>query len=879
MKNQSNPPKLARKLLHWFCSENVLEFLQGDLEELYHLRMERNGRFKAALHYFLDVFSAIRPFAFKQSRSNSNIAMFKNFYFTSVRNFARNKRYFLTNLTGLTIGLTSFVLIAFYIINELSYDRFHTKYEQIYRVSNVAVINGKQNREAPASAPLAAVAVNDYAAVKSAVRIVQSDPVLLEEGDRKFIEDGLFYVDPSFFEFFDFNLIEGKSKEVFKHPRSLVLTTSYAEKFFGDQRAVGKQIQLDTDSSFYIITGIVADPPPNSHIQFDMLASLNSLPDVDKGNNWIGNGAHTYLLLSEGTDIKDLEESMRDIFYNHMAPQIEYYTGQTIGEWEASGNWVGYELMSMKDIHLKSDFTKELTPIGNLSYIYIYAVIGFIILFIAIFNYVNMATAQSATRAREVGIRKVMGSSWSLLVKQFIFESVLLALSAGILAAFLSYTLQPSFEWMLQKELAFGILSSFWGPIALIIFATLVGILSGSYPAFVLSRFHPIWAMKNTLSPVGTSGWLRNGLVVIQFAASIVIIIVTLVVYNQIDYMLTKNLGFDKEQVMVIRRPDALQNHLETFENELIAMSNVKQVSHTKTLPGKGYDIRSYRPKDKGETFLFPNNLVDQNYHQVMNIELVSGRFFTDEHKQTDIHSVVINETAAQALGYDDPIGQKLTSPWHMDDLVTIIGVVKDYHVESLHQPVLPVSMELLMDESPQYISIRLTSDQDVRKTIERIDELWAGYTNDHPFQYFFMDEEYEKLYQNEAATAKIFLVLASLSILIACLGLVGLISFNISTRRQEVGIRKVLGASTATLVWLLSNSMVRTTLIGTLVSWPVAYVATDYWLQNFAERTTINAWIFILATGIVLLIGALAISFQTIKASLTNPVESLRQE
>ncbi|WP_424960995.1 ABC transporter permease [Ekhidna sp.] len=879
MSSQPNPPKLARKLLQWFCSEKVLEFLQGDLEELYHLRIERNGRFKAALHYFLDVFSAVRPFAFKQSRSNSNIAMFKNFYFTSIRNFARNKRYFLTNLTGLTIGLISFTLIALFIINELSYDRFHSKYEQIYRVSNVAVINGKRNREAHASAPLASVVLNDYASVNNAVRIVPSDPILLKEGDRKFIEDGLFYVDPSFFEVFDFHMIDGKFKEVLKHPRSLVLTKSYADKFFGDESAVGKQIQLDTDSSFYIITGIVADPPPNSHIQFDMLASLSSLPDVDKGNNWIGNSAHTYLLLNEGTDVKDLKENMRDIFYTHMAPQIEYYTGQTIGEWEASGNWVGYELISLKDIHLKSDFTKELTPVGNLSYIYIYAVIGFIILFIAIFNYVNMATAQSATRAREVGIRKVMGSSWSLLVKQFIFESVLLALSAGILAAFLSNTLQPSFELILQKELAFGILSSTWGPVALIIFSIIVGILSGTYPALVLSRFSPIWAMKNTLSPVGTSGWLRNGLVVIQFAASIVIIIITLAVYNQIDYMLTKNLGFDKEQVMVIRRPDALQNHLETFEDELSAMSNVQQVSHTKTLPGKGYDIRSYRPSDKGETYLFPNNLVDQDYLKVMNIELVAGRFFTDEYKQTDIHSVVINETAARTLGHDNPVGQKLTSPWHMDETLTIIGVVKDYHVESLHQPVLPVSMELLMDESPQYVSIRLTSDQDVRKTIERIDELWAGYTNDHPFQYFFMDEEYEKLYQNEEATAKIFLVLASLSILIACLGLVGLISFNISTRRQEVGIRKVLGASTATLVWLLSNSMLRTTLIGTLVSWPVAYFAIDYWLQNFAERTSVNAWSFILATCFVLIIGGLAISFQTIKASLMNPVDSLRQE
>jgi len=284
MKDNSNPPKLARRILQWFCSEEVLEFLQGDLEELYSIRLKRHGKLKAAIQYFLDVFSAVRPFAFKQSRSNSNTAMFRNFYFTSIRNFARNKRYFLTNLTGLTIGLTSFVLIAFYIINELSYDRFHLNSENIFRVSNVAVINGKQNREAPASAPLASVLLDEYSAVENAVRIVESDPVLLKESDRKFIEDGLFYVDPSFFEVFNFQLQEGDIKTVLQHPRSLVLTASYAQKYFGNEEVIGKQVGVDTDSTFYVVTGVVADPPANSHIQFNMLASLNSLPAVDKGN-------------------------------------------------------------------------------------------------------------------------------------------------------------------------------------------------------------------------------------------------------------------------------------------------------------------------------------------------------------------------------------------------------------------------------------------------------------------------------------------------------------------------------------------------------------------------------------------------------------------
>lgn len=878
MGNEILPPKLAERILKWFCSEEVLEFLLGDLHELYALRREQKGRIIANMYCFLDVLSAVRPFAFKESRSNSNIAMFKNFYFTSIRNFARNKRYFLTNLTGLTIGMSSFVLIAFFIINELSFDRFHSDHEHIYRASSVAVINGKPNREAPTSAPLAPILVEDYAAVKTAVRVVQNDPVLITEGDRKFIEDGLLYVDGSFFSMFNFPLLQGNPKHALEHPQSIVLTEAYALKYFGGEDPIGKALTLDTDSSFYTVTGVVSNPPANSHIRFDVLASLSSLPEVHHGNRWIGNAAHTYVKLSEGAEVDQLETDMRDIFYQYMAPQIEYYTGQSIGEWEASGNWVGYELLQLKDIHLKSDFVKELSPVGNLRYLLIYGVIAIIILFIAIFNYVNMATAQSAARAKEVGIRKVMGSSWSLLVRQFIFESVLLTFIAGILTVMIAGGLMPSFEHILQKELEFGLWSSAWGLVGLFALSIFVGVLAGTYPAFVLSRYHPVWAMKATLSPVGASGWVRNGLVVMQFAASISIIIITLVVYSQIDFMLTKNLGFDKEQIMVIRRPDALKGHLESFEVELEGTSNVKEVVHSKTLPGKGYSIRSYRPLDKSSTFLFPNNLVGFNYEKVMDLELVSGRFFSREHKETDKHAVVLNETAVAALGFDNPVGQQLYSPWHMEHPITIIGVMKDYHVESLHQPIRPVSLELMDASEAAYISVKLKGN-DIRSTINHIEDVWANYTNDHPFQYFFYDEEYEKLYQNETATGKVFVILAFLSILIACLGLIGLISFNISTRRKEVGIRKVLGASIATLMWMLSNSMVRTTLIASIVSWPLAYFAINYWLQNFAERTSVNPLFFAGSTIVVLVIGACAISFQTIRASLNNPVESLRQE
>ena len=419
------------------------------------------------------------------------------------------------------------------------------------------------------------------------------------------------------FSVFDFNLTKGNPKTVLAHPRSMVLSESYARKYFGDEDPIGHQISVEEDSVFYKITGVVEDAPANSHIQFNMIGSLNS-KEVASTTRWVGSNLHTYVVLDKGTDVSELQVKMKDLFYAHMAHEIEYYTGLTIKEWENANNSVGFALTPIADIHLRSVATEELGPTGNISYIYLYGLIGLTILLIAIFNFVNLATAHSATRAKEVGVRKVIGSTKRNLMYQFVLESILISSVATLFGAILIAAFTPSFISLVGKNLAFGITSSPEVWLGLSGLAIVIGLLAGCYPSFVLSSFQPAQVLKGNFNIGGRAGWLRNLLVMMQFAASIVIIVGTLVVYKQIDFMLDKNLGFDKEQVIVLKRPDWLGKNLDSFKNELLKHPNFQVVANSETLPGKTYQIRSYRRKDDAETFLFQNNQVTYEYKDLM---------------------------------------------------------------------------------------------------------------------------------------------------------------------------------------------------------------------------------------------------------------------
>ncbi|MEO9806058.1 MAG: ABC transporter permease [Reichenbachiella sp.] len=803
-------------------------------------------------------------------------AMIKNFYFTTIRNLLKHKSYFLINILGLAVGMASFTFISLYIFNELSYDRFHANHENIYGVRTESVIRGQLRNGATVAAPMARSMMDNYPEVVRTTRVLRSGALLVDNGNEKINESQILFADSGFFSVFDFRLLKGNPRTALQHPKSIILTEDYVRKYFGDQDPMGQKIVIE-DTVFYSVTGVLENVPPNSHIQFSMLGSLNTKP-INNTNHWIGTDLYTYAVLKEKTKTDELEGKMKQIFYDHIAPEIEYYTGMTIDDWEKAGNSVGFNLMPIKDIHLYSIATGELEPTGNITYIHAYALIGVIILFIAIFNFINLATAHSATRAKEVGIRKVVGSTKRNLIFQFILESVVLSLMACALAFVITIASMPSFIGLIGNDLAFDITSNYIAWLAMAGLAIVVGILAGSYPSFVLSRFQPVEVLKGNFSSPGRSGWLRNLLVTLQFSASIVIIAGTIVVYSQIDYMLVKNLGFDKEQILVIERPDWLNNNLEVFKNELLKNPNISSVANSETIPGKIYGTRSYRKNNNNEVYLFKNNQVSYEHKELLGFEISAGRFFSKEFA-SDSNAVVLNESAAKSLGIDEPLGAHLITPWKKGQLLTIIGIVKDYNIESLHNSVAPVLLELAPNNNGGYVSVKMQNSKNIRETVTFVENAWLRHSNDKPFDYFFFDEDYQNLYKSESTTGQMFVLFATLSIFIACLGLIGLVTYTASIRRKEIGIRKILGAGTSTLVRLLSTQIARLIIFATIVSWPLVYFVTDYWLRNFADRTTVGLWVYLSSTLAIVAIVGVAVSFQTIKTTMSNPMESLRQD
>jgi putative ABC transport system permease protein len=807
--------------------------------------------------------------------------MLRNYYLTAVRNLIKQKSYFLLNLSGLAIGITSFIFVSLFVINELSYDRFHSRADDIYRVHVFGHMMGQTLDMAATAAPMAEAMLADYPEVEKVTRVKESGAWFIGQGQKKFNEDGVLFADSTFFQIFDFEWIDGDPVNALKKPRSMVITRSYAKKYFGDEPAFGKRVTVEQDTVFYEITGVIEDIPDNSHIKFDMMCSRNTYSYWDN-NQWVNHNDLTYVLLKENTDSKVFEAKLDQIVDKFVGPQISQFLGTSMKEWENAGNSFGYYLMPLTDIHLHSNVESELEANSDISYIYIYSLIAFILLFIAIINFVNLATAQSAARAKEVGIRKVMGSNKQSLITQFIFESILVAFIATVIATLLVMLLTPQFESMIGKELSIGILDNIMNIVILLGLSILIGVLAGFYPAFVLAGFQPTDVLKGKMKSGAKSGVLRNLLVMSQFVASIIIIVGTMAVYNQIDFMLNKNLGFKKDQILVIRRPDVLEKNLETFKNEARSISSVIEVANSISLPGKSRYSNNAKSKvdNPDEPYIIQENWVSFEYAEVMGLELVEGRFFSREFA-SDSSAVVINETAAKTLGWDEPLKEGFASQNRIGEPIkqNVIGVVKDYHIKSLHNALEPVSLQLMRGNNEGYLTVKLDNKTNVRETISLLETSWYKYSYNKPFQYFFFDEDYADLYESESRTGDIFVVFAGLSIFIACLGLIGLITFTTYVRRKEIGIRKVMGAGTWTLVKLLSREFVKLIGLATLVAWPLAYFGVNYWLANFADRLAISPWFFVISTMLVVVMGALAISFQTIKTSRMNPVNSLRNE
>jgi putative ABC transport system permease protein len=602
--------------------------------------------------------------------------------------------YIILNVSGLAIGLTSFLFISLYVIHELSYDRFHKNYKNIYALKVVGRMSGGVLDQAITAAPMAKAMKDDYPEVLAATRVRRMGAWLVKFGENKFNEDGVLFADSTFFDVFDFRLLKGDPKTALVRPRSMILTNEYAKKYFGDLDPMGQKMIVEADTILYTVTGIVQNVPDNSHIKFDMLASMSTYPGQANSQQWVNHNFFTYIVVKEGTNISVLQDKFQEMVTKYVGPQIKQILGYSIEDFKKAGSDFRYAVQPLKDLHLKGPTQYNLEPLGSLTTVYIFAVIAILILIVAIINYINLATAKSAGRAKEVGVRKVAGANKTGLVSQFLGESILIVTLAAVLAVLLVYILTPAFNQLIGKELSTGLFDNITGVVSLIALIVVVGISAGFYPAFVLASFNPVEVLKGTLSPGSMSRKLRGILVVFQFTVSIVIIIGSIIVYNQLNFITKKDLGFKKENLIIVRRPDAFYRQTESFRDQLLQIQGIDKVGFSQQVPGTNFNNNAFFNDEDPEkkTYLLGQAQVSLDFPQALGVQLLEGRFFSREYS-TDSLAVLVNEATVKSLGLKDPVGKNILQPRGPQQFqkLKIIGVMKDFNIESMHKAISPV--------------------------------------------------------------------------------------------------------------------------------------------------------------------------------------------
>ncbi|MBN1480734.1 ABC transporter permease [candidate division KSB1 bacterium] len=819
--------------------------------------------------------------------------MIRNYLKIALRNFLKQKSYSLINITGLTIGMTCCFLIVLFVIDELRYERHHVNAENIYRVVVNSTIGDQEMNEAITPTPLAETLMMDFPEVRNVIRLHHTPNMLVRYEDKVFNESQFMWVDSTFFDIFSARLLHGDPKTALKDHHTLVMTETTAKKYFDDPaQALGKIVNFE-DGTPYRISGICEDAPPNSHFHYGMLCPLSSWEWENIRPYWLNSYVYTYVLLQDGFPPEQLEAKFPGFIRTHVAPQLEQSLGMSINQFYESGGKLDYLLQPLKDIHLHSNLSNELEANSDIKYIYIFSLIALFILCIAAINFMNLATAKSTTRNKEVGMRKVLGSNRSQLVKQFLCESILISLVAMVLSIFLAELLLPYFNQIAAKQLDIRLFHELYLLPGLFVITLLIGILAGSYPALFLASFKPILVLNRSdaRGMVSRAG-LRSLLVVLQFSITIFLFISTFVVFQQMRYIQNKRLGFDKENIVVIKRgwaigqnPDGTEQApsnnttvLDAFKHELLQNANIIAAAGTGSLPGKSFYNMVCIPdgKDDSEQMSLNYFLADYDFMETMNLELVEGRYFSRD-VAGDTLAVVINETAARAMGLEAPVvGNRIGFPnskFHLH----IVGVIKDFNYESLHRKIEPLCIGL-QTNTRTFIAARIQP-HDVPNTIAHIEKTWKSFIPYKPFEYFFFSDDYDQLYRSEQRQSKLFTIFSILAIAIACLGLLGLASFTTEQRAKEIGVRKVLGSSIAGIILKLSKEFIKWILVANIFAWPLAWLSSSRWLQNFAYRSELNIWIFVLASGTALCIALLTVSTQVIKAATANPVKTLRYE
>ncbi|UCH10551.1 MAG: ABC transporter permease [Fidelibacterota bacterium] len=812
--------------------------------------------------------------------------MFWSYVKMAVRNVVRQKLYSAINIVGLAVGVAACITIILYVQDELSYDRYHEKADRIYRVVLSAVVGGNEFNMALSAPPVAAAFLEEFPEVEAATRIgyIQRYPII-RYGNKVFSEEFHTAVDSTFFDVFDIPFVLGDPETALAEPNSLVLTASTARRYFGDENPLGKMMTSD-EVNERIVTGVIEDFPHNSHFHYDFLLSFATYRS-SRSTDWLSTSLYTYIVLKEGASAEELEAKIPDMLRKYVGPQIEEDLGVSWDQFFAEGSNFEFFLQPLTDIHLHSHLDREIEVNGNIAYIYIFSIIAAFILLIACINFMNLATARSANRAREVGVRKTLGSNRGQLIRQFLVESVFLTLVAVILAVILVQLILPWFNNVVGLQLSFKYSNLPW----IILGTVLVGILAGSYPAFFLSSFDPAVVLRGATKGRGKGARLRNALVVVQFTIFMILFTGTLIVKDQLDYMQEKELGYDPENLLVVEKTDDIGPQIGAFKQKLAEQASVLEVSNSWLVPGE--------PPSATRVFKMSTPAGDQmqilviyftdfNFQQTYGIKMAQGRFFSEEFGM-DSNSVVLNQAAAKAYGVEDPVGKEHIIDRGPNDeriLVPIIGVMEDFHFESLHSAIRPMVMipfgaRVLGGPGPpsgRHTTLRIRPG-DITATLSSIEDTWMEFAPDQAFEYFFFEDAYDALYKNEFRTQAIGSLFAVLAVFVACLGLLGLASFTAEQRTKEIGIRKVLGATVTGIFTLLSTDVLKLVLISALLSLPISWYAMHNWLENFAYHINYSLLTFFMASLVALVIALLTVTWQVLRAATANPVTTLRYE
>lgn len=804
--------------------------------------------------------------------------MVKNYFKVALRGLSRNKGFTALNILGLALGLAACLLIVLYVVDELSYDRYNEKADRIYRVHADLKLGDGKMQLAVVMPPLAQTLKRDFPDVEDVVRL-RPTGFHVKKGSEIITENKVVFADASVFDVFTLPILYGDKSSALTEPNTVVISASAALKYFNKLNVVGQILTID-NNQLLRITGVIKDMPKQSHFYADFIESLATQAE-SRSNNWLNSNYNTYILFREGADPKKLEAQFPQLLRKYAGTAIQNATGMNVDAFERSGSHFRLSLMPLTAIHLHSNLIGELGVNGSAQYVYIFSAIALFILIIACVNFMNLSTARSSNRAREVGVRKVLGSARRNLIAQFLTESILVTLAGAIIALIIVASVLPAFNDLAGKSIILNAVMLIRLIPALLISVLVIGCLAGLYPAIFLSAFKPVKVLKGTLTTGFKRSSLRSFLVVFQFSVSTFLITATLVIYSQLKYIQNRDIGYNRNQVVVVKNAYMLGKQASIFKQEVKQLPGVVNATLSDILPTSGgcasdaiYKDQSRDPKRSIISQLWQ---VDNDYIKTLNMRIVAGRNFSNK-LPTDSDAVLINETAAKVLGYNNPINKTLYRPADNNSLkaITIIGVVKDFNFNSLRESVTPVVM--FLTNSNGSLGIKMNTD-DIAGLLSKIEKKWHTLSPSAKMDYSFMDADFDAIYRSEQRMGKIFIVFTILAIAIACLGLFGLSAYAAEQRVKEIGIRKVLGASVYNIAQMLSMNFLKLVGIAMLISSPITYFIMQKWLQDFAYRTSIPWWLLAIAGLTALLIALITISFQAIKAAWANPIKSLRSE